>query len=244
MKAMILAAGFGTRLKPLTESIPKAMVPVNGTPIIELIIKRLKKAGFTEIIINLHYLGHLIREHCEKNNYFGINIKFSDETDKILDTGGGIKKAAWFLDGDSPFLVHNVDVISNIDLKAVYDFHMIHKGLATLVVKGKDSARSLLFDQNWKIAGWRNSQTGIEKIIHGNKASKLMSIGFCGIHVIDPAIFKLIETEDVFSIITTYMRLAGSHPIYGFPIEKNLWIDIGSHEKLAFANSLQPGAYL
>jgi NDP-sugar pyrophosphorylase family protein len=243
MKAMILAAGYGTRLQPLTDSIPKAMVPVNGMPIIELIIKRLKRAGFKDIIINLHYLGHVIRDHCEKNDHFGVNIQFSDEKDKILDTGGGIKRAAWFLDGDTPFLVHNVDVVSNIDLKAIYNFHLKNGGLATLAVKGKDSSRSLLFDQNWKIAGWRNSQTGIEKIIKGNRIADLISIGFCGIHVIDPDIFKIIEQEEVFSIITTYMRLAACHPIYGFPIENNLWIDIGSHEKLAYANSLDPEVY-
>jgi NDP-sugar pyrophosphorylase family protein len=244
MKAMILAAGLGTRLLPLTETTPKALVEINGRPILEIIILRLKKYGFRDIIINVHHHYKQVLDFLRSNNNFGVNIQISDEREKILETGGGIKKASWFLNGSEPFLVHNVDVISDIDLKEIYDFHCQRKPLVSLVVKYKNSARSLLFNKSLRLCGWENRDTGQSKVIGNITAHDMMKIGFCGIHVIDPLIFKYMEDYDKFSIIKTYMNVAGDQIIYGYPAEDNLWIDIGSFEQLEYAQNIAPEKYL
>jgi NDP-sugar pyrophosphorylase family protein len=244
MKAMILAAGLGTRLRPLTETVPKALVPINGKPILEIIILQLKSYGFNDIIVNLHHHYDLMIDFLRANNNFGINIQVSDEKDEVLDTGGGIKKAAWFLDDDKPFLIHNVDVLSDINLKAMYDFHCDRHPLATLAVKDKDSSRSLVFDHTYRLYGWENSSTGESRIVSALEKSDRTNIGFCGIHVIDPDIFLHMDEKEKFSIITTYMNVSMDHPIIGYPVEQNLWIDIGSFEKLELAQSIDPQIYL
>lgn len=244
MKAMILAAGLGTRLRPLTESVPKALVPIQGKPILEIIIRQLIKFGFTDVIINVHHHYDQIIAFLKAQSDLDINIQISDERDKILDTGGGIKKASWFLEGKEPFLVHNVDVISNIDLKNMYDFHLQNRPLATLAVKEKGSARSLLFDGSYKLCGWENTDTGKSRIIHYVPEEEMIHIGFCGVHVIDPIIFDHMNDADIFSIITTYMKVADSYPIYGYSVENNLWMDIGSFEKFELAQNINPETYL
>lgn len=244
MKAMILAAGLGTRLRPLTESVPKALVEVHGRPILDIIIRQLKRYGFNDIIVNIHHHYDQIIDFLNANNNFDINIQISDEKDQILDTGGGIKKASWFLKGKDPFLVHNVDVISDINLKNIYDFHCLHKPLATLAVKDKGSTRSLIFDGSYRLGGWENSDTGESKLISRVNNMDITRIGFCGIHVIDPSIFQYMEDEAKFSIITTYMNLASEYLIYGYPVEGSLWIDIGSFEKLEYAQTIDPKTYL
>jgi NDP-sugar pyrophosphorylase family protein len=244
MKAMILAAGLGTRLRPLTRSIPKALVEVHGRSMLEIIILQLKAHGFTDVIVNVHHQYRKIVDFLKVNNNFGIKIQLSHEKEQILDTGGGIKKAAWFLDGAEPFLVHNVDVISDIDLKALYDFHCQRKPLATLAVKSKDTPRSLLFDGSFRLGGWENTETGVRRIITGMNNADLGPAGFCGIHVIDPSIFKYMDDSSVFSIITTYMEAVTDHDIYGYPVEDNLWIDIGSFENLDYSQTIDPAKYL
>lgn len=244
MKAMILAAGLGTRLRPLTNTLPKALVPVNGKPILEIILLRLKYSGFSEVIINVHHHYRQIMDFVQSKRNFGMKIVFSHEKERVLDTGGGIKNASWFLKGEEPFLVHNVDVISDIDLKALYAFHQQKTGLATLAVKGKDSPRSLLFDSSMRLCGWENTETSKKRIIPGLNNGPTLAIGFCGIHIIDPEIFEYMEGEAIFSIITTYMEQAGNRAIYGFPVDDHLWIDIGSFEKLEYARSLDPALYL
>lgn len=244
MKAMILAAGLGTRLRPLTESIPKALVPIHGKPILEIIIRQLVKYGFTDVIINVHHHYNQVIEFLHAQNNFGINIQISDERNQILDTGGGIKKASWFLKGKEPFLVHNVDVVSNIDLNSMYDFHVQNNPLATLAVKEKGSARSLLFDASYRLCGWENTDTGKSRIIHPVPEEEMVHIGFCGVHVIDPIIFDHMNDSEIFSIITTYMKMADRYPIYGYSVEENLWMDIGSFEKLELAQNINPKVYL
>lgn len=244
MKAMILAAGLGTRLRPLTENIPKALVEINGRPILEIIILQLKSYGFKDIIVNVHHHYDQMIDFLRVNNNFGLNIQISDEKDKILDTGGGIKKASWFLNNTEPFLVHNVDVISNINLKDMYDFHCKRRPLATLAVKDKDSSRSLVFDHSYRLFGWENSSTGESRIVSALEKSDKTNIGFCGIHVIDPDIFQHMNSNDKFSIITTYMNVSLEHPIIGYPVEQNLWMDIGSFEKLEYAQTIDPQIYL
>ncbi len=244
MKAMILAAGLGTRLRPLTNSTPKALVKIKGKTMLEIIIQRMKHFGFHDIVINVHHLPEKIISYLHEKKHFGINIYFSHENDKLLDTGGGIKQARQFLDKSGPFLVHNVDVISNVDLGKIYNYHIEQNALATLVVKNKGSDRSLLFDRNWHLAGWKNITTGEYKIITDNNSAGLHGIGFCGIHVISPDIFDLMQSNQVFSIINTYMNIALNHKIIGYNAEKNLWIDIGSHEQLETASKLDPQTYL
>ena len=136
---MIFAAGLGTRLKPLTNTMPKALVPILGKPLLEHVIEKLKQAGFNEIIINIHHFGEQVIEFVASKNNFGINIEFSDERDKLLDTGGAIKKAGWFCEGDEPILIHNVDILSDIDIREVYNQHIQSKAMATLVVSDRDT---------------------------------------------------------------------------------------------------------
>jgi len=244
MKAMILAAGLGTRLRPLTNHIPKALVRIQKLPILEIIIRRLVHYGFRDIVINLHYLPRQILSYLETRTGPGIQIHISHEEDQILDTGGGIKKAREWLDDGSSFLVHNVDVLSDINLLDMYQFHLNENALATLAIKDKNSRRSLLFDQEWRLAGWENHDTHERKIIHRVNTANLQPMGFCGIHVISTEIFDLMQKEEVFSIINTYIQLAAEYKIVGFTAEENLWMDIGSHEQLREANKLDPGKYL
>jgi len=244
MKAMILAAGLGTRLRPLTKNVPKALVEINGRPILEIIILQLKSYGFSDIIINIHHHYNQVIDFLRANDNFDVNVQISDEKDKILDTGGGIKKASWFLNDNKPFLVHNVDVISDINLKDMYDFHCKRHPLATLAVKDKDSSRSLVFDHSYRLFGWENSSTGESRIVSALEKSDKTNIGFCGIHVIDPDIFQHMNSNDKFSIITTYMNVSLEHPIIGYPVEQNLWMDIGSFEKLEHAQAIDPQIYL
>src|SRR5690606_32019928 len=154
MKAMIFAAGMGTRLKPLTDTIPKALVPVGGKPLLQHIIEKLKRFGFNEIIINIHHFGQQIIDFVQENNSFDIRIEFSDEREQLLDTGGGIKKAAWFFDDNKPFLVHNVDILSNIDLQELYHFHLKNNTIATLLCSIRQTSRYLLFDTDNHLRGW------------------------------------------------------------------------------------------
>ena len=244
MKAMILAAGLGTRLRPLTNTLPKALVKVQNIPIMEIIIRQLSFYGFKDIVINLHYLPDQILSYLDSQNHRDIRFYVSHEADKILDTGGGIKHAREWLDDGNPFLVHNVDVISDIDLLEMYRFHQAENALATLAVKDKNSPRSLLFDRNWILSGWENLDTDERKIIRKESPGDLHRIGFCGIHVISPEIFNLMQKENVFSIINTYIQLASDYKIVGFPAEENLWMDIGSHQQLKEANKLDPEKYL
>jgi NDP-sugar pyrophosphorylase family protein len=244
MKAMILAAGLGTRLRPITDDIPKALVRIRDLPILEIIIKRLAYYGFREIVINLHYLPEKIIEFLENRNFQGIRIYFSSENQKILDTGGGIKHARRYLEDGTPFLVHNVDVISDIDLLKMYQYHQSRNTLATLAVKDKNSRRCLLFDKDWLLSGWENLDTGERSILRSYYGKDLIRIGFCGIHVISPQIFDLMQKENVFSIINTYIQLASRYRIGGYTVEDNLWMDIGSHKQLEIANQIDPANYL
>lgn len=160
MKAMIFAAGTGSRLKPLTDHTPKALIPIGGKPMLEHVILKLKSSGFDQIVINLHHLGNQIVDFLEANNNFGVRIEISDESDYLLDTGGGIKKATSLLCGNEPFLIHNVDILSNVDLKKLYDTHVQTNPLATLLVSQRNTSRYLLFNKENRLCGWRNHETG------------------------------------------------------------------------------------
>jgi len=158
---MIFAAGLGSRLKPLTDTMPKAMVPIAGHPMLEHVILKLKAAGFTEIVINIHHFGDQILDFLKVNENFGLTIHISDERDLLLDTGGGVKKArSFFENSDEPFLIHNVDILSDVNLKELYDYHLQSGGVATLLASRRKTSRYLLFDEKKKLCGWTNKDTG------------------------------------------------------------------------------------
>lgn len=237
MKAMIFAAGLGTRLRPLTDHTPKALVEIGGKSLLEHNIQRLKHFGYTQIIINVHYLGHKIVDFLHRNNNFGLDIIISDETDKLLDTGGGLKKAASYLEGEKSFLVCNVDVLSDIDLDALRRFHEKEKAVATLAIRKRATSRYLLFDKNMQLSGWENIKTG-EKIITQNIDNELFRFAFSGIQMIHPGIFKQIVEQDVFSTISLYLRISKQEKIVGFRHDEGLWVDVGKFEHFKEAEDI------
>ena len=233
MKAMILAAGKGTRLKPLTNNTPKALVKVNGTPMLEMLIDKLKKAGVNEIIINVHYLADQIINFLKSKNNFGIQIEISHEKEELLDTGGGLKKAAWFFNDNKPFILHNVDIISDINLFEMMKFHESNKSFVTLAVKKRESSRYFLFNKENKLCGWQNIKT-MESIIF--KPDKdLNQLAFSGIHIINPEIFKHLKNGGVFSIVPLYIELSKSNKIMAYKHDMDFWFDIGDEKKLEIA---------
>jgi NDP-sugar pyrophosphorylase family protein len=231
MKAMIFAAGMGTRLQPLTLTKPKALVEVKGIPMLEIVIRRLLRFGFSDIIINVHHFAGQITEFLEKNKNFGASITISDETDLLLDTGGGLLKARDFLDDGAPFLVHNVDIMTDLDLGKLFQFHVGHGSLATLAVKERSTSRSLLVNDDMELAGWKNNQTG-KTIIAKGREQDLKPIAFSGVHVLSPAIFPLMTERGVFSIIDTYLRLAQQQTLLTWSHNQNFWMDLGRVENL------------
>ncbi len=237
MKAMILAAGLGTRLRPLTNDKPKALVEVHGKTLLEIAISRLSKAGFHEIVINVHHFADQIIDFIESKDRFGIQLTISDERDKLLETGGGIKKAAPFLNGDKAFLVCNVDIISDIDLSEMYHSHLRSGALATLAVRQRETSRYLLFNHHNNLSGWKNTKTE-ESIIVRNSQKKFKELAFSGIHIIQPSIFRYMNQEGKFSIIETYLDLAKKHKIKAYSHNEGYWLDVGKPEQLEKANAL------
>ncbi len=237
MKAMILAAGLGTRLRPITETRPKALVGVGGRTMLEIALSRLRSFGVREAIINVHHFADTICDYLKANAHFGMRIEISRE-DILLDTGGGLKKAAWFfLEGparlDEPFLLHNVDVISSIDLNRMMQFHCVHGALATLAVQQRDSSRQLLFDDGTHLCGRRAGDREPEIV---RPVQKTQALAFSGIHVISPRLLRMIAEEGVFSIIDSYLNLAGrGEKILAFRADEYYWRDLGRPEDLAQA---------
>ena len=240
MKAMIFAAGLGSRLKPLTDTMPKALVPVAGCPMLEHVILKLKASGFTEIVINIHHFGEQIIDFLKTNNDFGLTIHISDERDRLLDTGGGIRKARLFFENSGePFLVHNVDILSDMNLKELYDSHMQSGSVATLLASRRTTSRYLLFNTERKLRGWINKDTGQVKPegFHYDE-SLYREYAFSGIHVFSPAVFRLMEAprwEGKFSIMDFYLATCGQTDYSGYLAEKLELIDIGKPETLARA---------
>ncbi|MGB1243187.1 MAG: nucleotidyltransferase family protein [Chitinophagales bacterium] len=242
MKAMIFAAGLGTRLRPLTNHKPKALVEVNGTPLLEIVIQRLKQQGFNNIVVNVHYFAKQIIRFLEAKNNFGIQISISDETDLLLETGGGLLKTRSFFEEtkNEPFLVHNVDILSDIDLAALYQSHLQNNPLATLVVRNRKTSRYLLFDEANQMYGWKNVKTGEVRVMREISASlPPKALAFSGIHVISPTIFQYMpKEENAFSIIETYLQAAKTQKIMAYPSDNSNWLDVGKPESLAQAEEL------
>lgn len=239
MRAMILAAGIGSRLRPITDTRPKALVEINKIPLLEIVIKRLISFGFDKIIINTYHFADQIFNFLKQKNNFNIEIVISNESKKLLGTGGGLKKAAWFFDDGNPFLLHNVDVISNIDLNDLISFHTKSGSIATLAVKNRQTSRYLLFDEKKLLCGWENKKT-CEKIISRKSKSKLYPMAFSGIHVIDPVIFNFMNMEGSFSIIDFYLQISKEHKISGYEHNDSYWFDVGKKENLAEIERTNP----
>jgi NDP-sugar pyrophosphorylase family protein len=235
MKAMILAAGFGTRLKPLTNKRPKALIEIQNIPLLELVIKKLIAAGVSEIIINTHHLTEQIVNFIQKKDSFGIHIEFSHEQE-ILGTGGGLKKASYFFDDDQPFFLYNVDILSTINLTQIYRYHFEKGAMVTLAIQQRETSRYFIVDEANNVCGHEdldNRRTRLMSKPVGN--SRLMA--FCGIHVISPKLFDYIEEKGRFSIVDTYLRLIEHGiSIIGFPADGFYWKDVG---KLAALNELK-----
>lgn len=236
MKAMIFAAGLGTRLYPITQSIPKALVKVNHKPLIEIVIQRLIRHGIKEIIVNLHHFSNQVINFIQEKNNFGIEIQFSDESGQLLDTGGGLKKASWFFDDGKPFIVHNVDVISDVDLGQMITFHAKAGALATLAVRKRSSSRYLYFDGNNNLCGWENTKTTERVMVRPEE--NLQQYAFSGIQVIDPSIFNHIHQTGKFSIIDVYLKLAANFKIQAYDHSDSLWVDVGKPDSLQKAEAV------
>jgi NDP-sugar pyrophosphorylase family protein len=237
MKALIFAAGLGTRLRPLTDKTPKALIPVGGKPMLEHVILKLIASGFDEIAVNIHHEGRQIIDYIESKRHFGIHIHISDERDYLLDTGGGIKHAREYLDGSEPFLVHNADILSNVDLKQFYRQHSEHPALATLLVSRRESSRCLLFDEENRLCGWQNRETGEVKSPYPSLDPSLYTgYAFSGIHVISPEIFRWMDDwTGKFSIINFYLAICAEATIRAYPSDNLQLLDIGKPEALAKA---------
>ena len=236
MKAMIFAAGLGTRLRPFTNDRPKALVEVNGVSLLEIAIGRLRHAGVEEIIVNIHYFGDQIERFLQKKSNFGIRIEISDERERLLDTGGGLKKAAWFFDDGKPFFAYNADILTTLDLKAMYHAHRISDALATLAVRSRDSARSFLFDDTGRLSGWRNTANQAERIVRN--VFPLHPLAFSGIHVINPEIFGYMPEAEIFSIVDVYLDVAARASVMAYRHDQDLWIDVGKPGALEEAQVL------
>jgi N-acetyl-alpha-D-muramate 1-phosphate uridylyltransferase len=238
MKAMIFAAGLGTRLFPLTQSKPKALVELNGKTLLEITIRKLLSFGYTEIVVNVHHHASLVVEYLEKNNGFGARICISDESDLLLDTGGGLKKAGEFLSGTEPFIIHNVDILSDINLSEMRNQHLaaMDGRLATLFVNGRESSRAFLVNDENRLCGWRNSKTGETRI--PVPSTKLQPVSFCGIHIIEPAIFQKIEMDGVFSMVDLYLALCMTNNIACWKNDTVKWMDVGTIENLKQAEKM------
>ncbi len=227
---MIFAAGLGSRLRPLTNNKPKALVKVAGFTMLDLALRKMEQAGINKVIVNIHHHGEQIRQFLKTYQTSHMKILVSDESDKLLDTGGGLLKAQPLFDTNTPILLYNVDIITTTDLKHFSRFHHEKAPLASLMVKKRPTSRHLLFDNQMNLIGWHNIKTG-EKILA--KSSEIHhSFGFQGIHIISPDIFGLIEETGTFSIMELYLRLAANHILKGFDINVDNWFDIGTPDKL------------
>ncbi len=253
MKAMIFAAGIGSRLRPLTDTMPKALVPVGGVPMLQRVILRLKESGFTEITVNIHHFGEQILSFLNANAAFGVTIHISDERGRLLDTGGGILKARPFLDGSEPFLVHNVDIASDVDLAAMYRQHLAGTAAATLLVSDRDTSRKLIFkkddddstgqhDAGLRLCGWTNLATGeVRPQGFVPEEDKCRKLAFGGIHVISPELFNYMGTgtewQGAFPIVPFYLDVCTHLKLAAYMQPDIHWFDIGKPDTLARADA-------
>jgi NDP-sugar pyrophosphorylase family protein len=235
MKAMVLAAGLATRLRPLTDECPKALVEIAGRTLLDITLSRLRSVGVREMIVNVHHFAGMVVEYLQAHDNFGMRIEISRE-DPLLDTGGGLKTAAWFFlenssEREQPFVLHNVDVLSTIDLTRMMQFHTENRALATLAVQQRESSRYLLFDQQGQVCGRRFVRDDRTEL--ARPAEPLQQLAFTGIHVISPRLLEMMTEDGAFSIIETYLRLAArGEKLFAFRADESYWRDLGTLENL------------
>jgi len=238
MKGMIFAAGQGTRLKPITNNKPKALVKIGGITLLERNIRFLKKYGINDITVNVHHFSNQIIDFLKRNNSFGLSVSISDESEELLGTGGGLKKAEPFLKGDEDILLINTDILTNLNLNSLFSLHHKNKSLATLVVRKRTTSRYLLFDKDNRLTGWENIKTGEKKIAKLETIKESRSLAFSGIQIISPSILSLITETGFFSTIDLYLRLAVDKKISSFIDNDSLWMDVGKFPELTKAEAL------
>jgi MurNAc alpha-1-phosphate uridylyltransferase len=238
MKAMIFAAGLGTRLGGITGTIPKALVEVNGKTVLQRAVEKCTLYGFSDIIVNVHHFADMVEAEIGRLIKMGFRITVSDERDILLENGGGLYKAREFFDRQ-PFLLYNVDIISDLDLSALYTAHIKKKGLATLAVRHRPGKRFYLIDNKGLIRGWRNVSTG-DQILAGKADTELSEIAFSSMHIMNPEIFTYMK-EGIYTFTSLYLELAEKHSINTFLHDEGYWIDIGTPESLEEARQLLSG---
>jgi MurNAc alpha-1-phosphate uridylyltransferase len=235
LQAMILAAGLGTRFKPWTDHHPKALAVINGKSLLQRNIEYLQQYGITNVVVNVHHFADQITNAINKNNGWGSSISISDETDVVLETGGGLKKAAHFFTSDT-IVVFNVDILTDLDLDSMIRYHLQHQPLSTLAITNRTTSRYFLFDENNTLCGWRNTKTGEEKIVR--QAGQYMQKAFSGIHVIDKKLLSAIRQEGKFSMVDAYLDLAATQIIKGYDHSGSRFIDVGKPDSVAAAEQL------
>lgn len=240
MKAIVFAAGLGTRLKPFTLSHPKALVEVNGKPMLQRVVERLRDAGVTQIVVNVHHFASQITDFLQANSNFGCDIAVSDESDLLLDTGGGIAKAARMLEGDEPFIAYNADILSDFDINAMIDAHRMTGADVTLLTSHRSSSRQIYFDSDGRLRGWQNLNTGECRPDGFTPGEEPVGASFNGVHIINPSVLPLLtataEKTPVFSIMPFYLANIERLDIRAyFPEGDYQWYDIGRNETLAAA---------
>jgi NDP-sugar pyrophosphorylase family protein len=236
MKAMILAAGLGTRLKPFTNKHPKALALVNGKSLLQRNIEYLQNFGVKEVIVNVHHFPDQIISSIKTNKGFGSEVTTSNETQEVLETGGGLKKASWFFKGTQPFILMNVDVLTDMDMSLMIKQHITQKPLATIAVTTRITSRYFLFDELENLCGWKNENTGEQKM--SKEVPVSVKKAFSGIHIISPEIFSLMNPERKFSIVDVYLELSKTHSITAFDHSTSKFVDVGKPESIAVAERL------
>lgn len=246
MKAMILAAGRGTRLGPLGRQRPKALVEVQGIPLLAGVLSRLARQGFREIIVNTHHLADqvadFLADYRRRHRLAGLTLAISRE-EQLLDTGGGVQRAGWFFDDGEPFLVHNVDVLSDLRLGRLLQAHLDSGALATLAVRRRKSSRHLLFDSGGRLCGWRSLATGQERLAR-SPDGPLIPLSFMGIQVISPALLDRLALSPPFSLVDAYLQAASrGQPVLAYRADEARWADLGSRERFKRAEELFEPAF-
>jgi len=235
MQAMIFAAGLGTRFKPWTDNHPKALALVNGKSLLQRNIEYLQQYGVTDVVVNVHHFVDQLIEAIENNKGWGSRITISDERNEILETGGGLKKASPYLNSENIVII-NADILTDLDLKSMLDYHLSEKPLATLAVTDRSTSRYFLFDKNNTMCGWRNTKTGEEKI--SRKTNQLVPKAFSGIHIISKKLLPLLTQEGKFGIVDVYLGLSKTHIIKSFDHSGSHFVDVGKPESVAIAEQL------
>ena len=233
---MIFAAGLGTRFKPWTDNHPKALALVNGKSLLQHNIEYLQQYNITDVVVNVHHFAGQIIEAVQKNNGWGSNIMISDETNKLLETGGGLLKAKGLLEGDEPFVTLNVDILTNLNIADLIAFHQNKKALISFGITNRKTSRNFLFDEENRLCGWRNTNTGEEKIPIAK--DNLKEMAYSCVVVFQPEIFELIPQRGKFSLVETYLSLAADHSIYGYDHSGDKLVDVGKPESVAIAEKL------